>query len=924
MPLFSQEEGGEPVRLFNNESYSLNPHMYVLEDKTNALTIDQVASSKYASDFQFHQQDILNLGITQSTYWIKTTLNYPNMYPNEAPVKTWYLELGRANIDIVELFKPEFDGTYQVITADMRTPYKDKNILHVNSIIPITMMLGQEQTLYLKIKNETSLYLPVTLWTPDEFIKSAAIEEFLYGLFYGGMLILVIYNIFIYFSVKDISYLYYVLYLAGIILFELLESGHGMIHFDQLFGTVKREYILIILSEAAIAAIFFAKHFVNTKTDYPKIDAFANFMILVTLATLFITLFTSYKVAAFWNVFYLSVYMPIYLSIVAYCWKQGNQNAKYFFFAWTSNIFGLLVFCGVTYHFIPATPWTLAATPIGILIESVALSFALANRIKVEQASALAADSLAVSHMSNYQSAFDNALGGMYKMTANGDIVNANPALVKLFGFSNTNELILHGRELSRSLFSNIDLQFRQLIYTGETANELRFKRADNRVVWASHNSRLIVKKNGEWHIEGTVIDITQVKLKDRAIKNELKERIAREIAEASTNSKSEFLANMSHEIRTPLTAIIGFSETLQEPNLSKTKRDDAISHVVNSSNHLLQLINDILDFSKIEAEKLTLEKVPFNLENTISALETEFSDKASNKNIQFSIQYRYPYPSKIIGDPTRIYQVLHNLCSNAVKFTDQGKVDIDISWDKNNKHMLFSVTDTGLGIEKNTQESLFQVFDQADTSATRQYGGAGLGLAISKKLAIMMQGDISIVSSPGKGSRFTFSVPCSLPGDMKWIQKRKSKAAKKQHKSQVFTGTILLAEDNIVNQKLIGKVLGATGAKVIIASNGVEACNLQESHQPDLILMDINMPIRDGLDATKILRESGCNTPIYALSAETDSEEINKALAIGCNGFLCKPLEKDKLQAVLNTWSKVPVPKREIAVECSDPREKK
>ena len=251
----------------------------------------------------------------------------------------------------------------------------------------------------------------------------------------------------------------------------------------------------------------------------------------------------------------------------------------------------------------------------------------------------------------------------------------------------------------------------------------------------------------------------------------------------------------------------------------------------------------------------------------------------------------------------------MSNLCANAIKFTDAGSVVLVVSWDEEINKLKFEVIDSGLGVEEEIKEKLFQVFDQADTSSTRQHGGAGLGLAISKRLANIMGGDITVLSKAGTGSVFTLTIGAKFPQNMMWIRindlssvplDQLAHGLNKMPNVPQLSGVVLLAEDNIVNQKLIEKVLKKTGVSVVVVSDGVEACDYCDKSLPDFVLMDINMPNCDGLEATKYLRERGYTIPIYALTAETSKEEIDKALDVGCDGFLSKPLDRVLLFSAL------------------------
>jgi len=913
------DEVQAPVRLFSNKQYVLSTYMYVLEDKTGELTIDDVSSSSYKKYFVANDEEIRNFGISTSTYWLRCTVLYPDAYPNIKTIQQWYLEVGDTQMDVAELYISEFDGVFSVLSSDVRTNYETRPVRHVNSVFPVDLVLGQDVTFYIKINKVTSIRFPLVMWTEAGFVEKVASEEFLYGVLYGGMFILMIYNLFLLISTREASYLYYVSYLLSVSTFMFMELGHGLVQFEEFFWKINRVDIVYPIWFSVIFSVLFAKSFMHTKEEHPRINFILNGAAIIAFLSLGINFIESYDVSAVWNSSFNILLMPTYMGIVFYIYRKGNVNAKYFFIAWIFNIFGFSMLAAATSKVIPMTPFVIAATPVGILLESLFFSFALANRIKNDQLAAVESDNAAMRYMEQYQSVFDHAFAGMYEMTLDGKIVNVNPAMANIFGFDNIKGILNHNDSMVNILFDDPDSQFMRMVKSDEISNELSFRCKDRSVVWVRHSAKLIVGGVGGGHIEGSVEDVTESKLKEMAVLEKEQQVAEKKIAEKSARVKSEFLANMNHEIRTPLAAIIGFSESLKDSGISKEDRAKSVGLVVGSSHVLLSLINDILDFSKIDAEKLQVESIPVNVCDIVDKIRCNFVAEAESKELRFDVVYRYPVPSHLLSDPLRIHQVLMNLCSNAVKFTDSGSVMMIISWDEEINKLKFEIVDSGLGISDQIEENLFQIFNQADTSATRQYGGAGLGLAISKQLAMMMGGDIDVLSKPGIGSVFTFTIAGHFPQNMMWIRQDdlsdlnsgnmiglveddKKLQQASRYKSPLLIGSVLLAEDNVVNQKLIARILKKFGLHVIVVSDGVEACGYcddccsNNEPLPDFVLMDINMPNMDGLEATKYLRSKHYTLPIYALTAETSNEEISKALDAGCDGFLSKPLDRKLL----------------------------
>lgn len=400
----------------------------------------------------------------------------------------------------------------------------------------------------------------------------------------------------------------------------------------------------------------------------------------------------------------------------------------------------------------------------------------------------------------------------------------------------------------------------------------------------------------------GALTDLTEIKEAEEKMRFAFAEKLT---AESANKSKSTFLANMSHEIRSPLTAIIGFSEMLIDSRTTMADRVDASNTIIKAGKHLLQIINDILDLSKVEAGKLDIEPAPvcmFTILREVSAL---VSMQAHEKGIDFKIDYIFPLPKIINTDPVRLKQVLLNLATNAVKFTKTGYVKIDVKHNRDAGHICFSVIDTGIGLTSEQQKRLFNPFSQADSSTTRNYGGTGLGLFLSKQLCEKLGGTITIKSELGKGSCFTATVDAGSLNEDSFVTEVIADSSDFQGNNEKvkFQGEILLAEDNADNQRFISMLLTRMGATVSIAENGGQAVEKALAHDFDLILMDMQMPVMGGLQATQLLRQKGYVKPIVALTANAFSRDIECCLEAGCDEFLSKPIDQEKFSEALSRY---------------------
>jgi signal transduction histidine kinase/DNA-binding response OmpR family regulator len=382
----------------------------------------------------------------------------------------------------------------------------------------------------------------------------------------------------------------------------------------------------------------------------------------------------------------------------------------------------------------------------------------------------------------------------------------------------------------------------------------------------------------------------------------------ARDAALAGERAMSTFLANMSHEIRTPLTAILGFSGSLLDPAQSLKHRTESIERIVSNGTHLLKIINDILDLSKIAAQQIMIESLPVAPIEVLAEVCAMAEFQAREKRIGFNVDYVIPLPSRIQSDPLRLKQIFINLISNAIKFTEQGEVNVRVSCDVAQEVMYFEITDTGIGISPEQQANLFNPFTQADASTTRKYGGTGLGLHISKYFAARLGGDITVSSMQDLGSRFTLSVATGDLQDVELItQSTAVPGAVKTQKNMLeantrkqLSGHILLAEDNLDNQRLISIYIGKTGATFTLAENGNQALELALSNHYDLILMDMQMPVMDGLEAVQLLRQAGYRGAIIAITANTMREDEERYRSAGCDGFISKPIDIPRFYATL------------------------
>ncbi|GAA60860.1 periplasmic sensor hybrid histidine kinase [Pseudoalteromonas sp. BSi20652] len=506
------------------------------------------------------------------------------------------------------------------------------------------------------------------------------------------------------------------------------------------------------------------------------------------------------------------------------------------------------------------------------------------------------------------RSILDSASYSIISTDKMGLITEFNPAAEKLLGYKASevigianpglfhikDEIVKKAKQLTKELKKPIEPDFNTLVVkatpTQPDVNQWTYVNSSGKHIQVSLSvTSLLNSKAQVVGFLGIAFDLTQQIKHDEALAK------AKELAEESSKAKSEFLANMSHEIRTPMNGILGTLQLLQEQPLND-KSKDFLKKALYSSRSLTIIINDILDFSKIEAGKLSLENKPFELSELINHLESDLSILSNEKNIylRFTSNIGHKY---WIGDAVRLRQVFLNLISNAIKFTHYGGVTVEFKLTKDNK-VCGIISDTGIGISKNVINRLFERFEQAETSTTRQYGGTGLGLPITKSLINLMKGEIKVTSELGSGSQFCVYLPLKQ-ADVKPIILN----TKNLEFPNLTNKTILIAEDNKINQLVVSAMLEPTNANIVIAKNGLEAIELYTKIKPDIIFMDIQMPKMDGFEACKKIKQVNSQQIIVALTANvfTEQKQLYKQLF---DGYVSKPIEKQELIKALHIIS--------------------
>lgn len=749
----------------------------VFEDVRGTADITDITSAALADSFRRHDRDVLNAGYSRSVFWIRLDLDYrPQESQDPAP---WLLELAYPPLDRLDLYLPGADGKYQLAQRTGDTlPFASRPISLTNYLFDLKLAPGKPLRVYLRLESQGSIQAPLTLWSPKAYMENLPGNVYVLGIIYGVLLVMLVYNLFIFVSVRDTSYLYYILYIASFGLYQVSVNGAGIEYFWPNSPWWANAATPFLIGSASLFGCQFARSFLHTREHSPWVDRTLLALMAVGALVMLLAFSASYALSLRLATYLALAFVVVIFSAGILAWLRGMRVARYFIFAWTAFLLGGTINTLMVLGLLPNVFFTMYSGQIGSALEVGLLSLALADRI--------------------------NAM-----------------------------------------------------------------KEERTRILQES--SRKL-------------------------------EQLNLELAN-SNRLKDEFLATVTHELRTPMSGVIGSLELMQtvpmDVELAQYQKT-----ATGSARDMMRMVNDILALIELQAGKLYPRREPFSLRGLFDSLRAQYAPRAEAKGLRFDLQLDENLPDTLEGDAGKLAQTLGYLLDNAIKFTHQGGVSLRVDGQRQSDGVALRVTvqDSGIGFETPADDALYQRFHQLDGSLTREYGGLGIGLALCRQLTELLGGQLQHHSSPGRGSRFVLELNLGQPAQSFSVPPRRAGGQALRRPEQC---TVLVVEDNAINQLVIRGMLLKLGYRVRTADNGSEAIDLLRRESVDAVLLDCQMPIMDGFATCRAIRAlpQGGELPVLAITAHSHSGDRERCLAAGMSDYLAKPVKFEELQTLLHDW---------------------
>ena len=761
----------------STRSLALGRTMQVFEDVSGDATIEQITTN-LAPVFRQHRSDVLNAGYSTSVFWLRIDLRY--VPRKDRSPHSWLLELAYPPMDHLELYLPDADGQYRLVqrTGDA-LPYVTRQIKQNNYLFEVPFQPDEAKTVYLRLHSQGSVQAPVSLWSANAYLEAQPSRLYVLGLIYGVLLGMLVYNLFIFLSVRDRSYLYYILYIASFGLYQVSVNGAGVEYFWPDSPWWANAATPFFIGAAGFFGCQFSRSFLQTARHSRWMDRLLVGLMVYGAVVMALSLSTSYALAL-----RLATALALCFTVVIFtagilAWWRGLRLARYFIIAWTAFLLGGIVNTLMVLGYLPNVFITMYASQIGSALEVGLLSLALADRINV-----------------------------------------------------------------------------------------LRDRQAQT--------------------------------LKEAGLKLE---QANQELA-ASNRLKDEFLATVTHELRTPMNGVIGSLELMQtvpmEPDLAQYQHTAA-----GSARDMMRMVDDILILTELQAGRLYPRNEPFSLQALLDSMQMQFSRQAHGKGLTFTVERAAGLPDRLQGDSKKLALCLGCLIDNGIKFTREGSVKVRVSGGEpadDHVQVTFKVTDSGIGFSHRDEETLYQRFYQLDGSMTREYGGLGIGLAICRQLAELLGGHLHHQSEPGRGSCFELTLRLGVV-EAHPARALSTSAGAFGTQRAAHECTVLLVDDNSVDQLVIRGMLLKLGYRVRTAEDGAGALALLARERFDAVLMECSLPGETVLHTTLELRSlPGCEQiPVLAITLAAQQGQRERCLTAGVSVCLARPVRFEELQAVLH-----------------------
>ena len=870
------------------KSFQLAPHVDFYIDNDGLLTLDDILSPAVSDQFIPNESRVPNLGFSGAAGWYRIVIE-----SHDKRQVNWLLEIAFPLAEEVSFFHPLGGGQYKEIKTGMDYPFSSRVIDHPNYVFPLGN-LNKEKTFYLRMRCANgALQMPLVVWEETLFLDYEKRSLVVWGGMFGIIFVMCIYNLFIFLSVRDKAYLYYILYAASMAGSVLVLNGLGFQYFWMDYPGWNDRVVAFTVGTSTFFAIGFCRLFNSTDQYTPRLDQYLRLLSYASLLISVLALTIDYNLSLVSTLFVMLFSLSMLVAGV-HSVRTGVRSSKYFLVAWLAFIAGLLIYTLSLLDVIPANFISVHGKEIGAISEMILLSLGLADRINVEKEERLGALSMLARSEERYRSIFEKAVEGRFQLNKYLRIIEYNASFMGILGYDNKAVL---PEDLFGSIWAEQD-SYNEFINMFEHREQVDsfpclMRRNNEELFDAEISIAKDLDHRGEVFFYGAISDVSEKKQIDELVRKQLH-------AEEVSQAKSIFLATMSHELRRPINTIYGFSQLIREEDVGLSELKAFNQRIYTSATVMKDVVNNILDFSKIESGVLEVNNRPFNLSLLIDVIMETCLSRAGERQIEFNVVQSDDLPKDIVGDEYHLRQVLINLVDNGIKFTTEGSVDLIVTHARgpaNSIRLRFEVRDTGVGMSESFLKNIFKQFSQ---EANESYsGGTGLGMYVAKEYVRVLGGDLKVSSELGRGSCFHFEAMFDVVNTIVPSSEDKLVSGlvlERKEQSGQAPGRILLAEDDVMAQEMVVHFL--TEYDVFVVRDGEAAVEAVCDQEFDLVLMDLRMPKLGGVAATKKIREifSIDELPIMAMSGNAFSGDIEECLEVGMNDHLAKPVAKDEL----------------------------